>query len=570
MHLNLKAKDKHTYDAIVVGSGISGGWAAKELCEGGLKTLLLERGRDVQHVKDYPTATKAPWDFKHRGRVTPEELEKYPVQNRTGFTINEDTKHFFVNDLENPYLETKRFDWMRGYHLGGRSLMWGRQSYRYSDLDFEANAKEGIGADWPIRYKDLAPWYDHVERFAGINGERDGLEQLPDGVMQPPMPLNCIEEHVMTTLNARYPFKRIIKGRAAHLTQPTPEQTELGRASCQYRDLCMRGCPYGAYFSSQSATLPAARRTGNLTVRPHSIVNSVIYDETLDKATGVRVIDERTGEWLEFHAKVIFLNASTLGSTFILMNSTSRRYPHGLDESGQLGHNLMDHHFKVGADGLSEDFAGKYYYGRKPNGLYVPRFRNLGADKRDYLRGFIYEIYTNRQGWGKAIGAEGIGAEFKEAAARPGKWWVEFMAFGECLPYYENHVTLSRDKTDKWGQPVLKIDAEFKDNEHRMRVDMQNDAAEMLEAAGFRDVTPFDQPTYPGLGIHEMGTARMGRDPKTSVLNAWNQVHAARNVYVTDGACMTSTASQNPSLTYMALTARAAHHAVGVLKKGSV
>jgi choline dehydrogenase-like flavoprotein len=296
----------------------------------------------------------------------------------------------------------------------------------------------------------------------------------------------------------------------------------------------------------------------------------VIYDETRDKATGVRVIDERTGEWLEFYGKVIFLNASTLGSTSILMNSTSRRYPHGLDESGQLGHNLMDHHFKVGADGLSEDFAGKYYYGRKPNGLYVPRFRNLGADKRDYLRGFIYEIYTNRQGWGKAMGAEGVGADFKEAAARPGKWWVEFMAFGECLPYYENHVTLSRDKTDKWGQPVLKIDAEFKDNERRMRVDMQNDAAEMLEAAGFKDIAPFDQPTYPGLGIHEMGTARMGRDPKTSVLNGWNQVHAARNVYVTDGACMTSTASQNPSLTYMALTARAAHHAVGEMRKGSL
>jgi choline dehydrogenase-like flavoprotein len=570
MNINGKARQQQTYDAIVVGSGISGGWAAKELCEAGLKVLVLERGRNVEHVKDYPTATKAPWELPHRDRMPLDVLQNYPVQNRTGFAITESTHHFFVNDLENPYLEEKRFDWIRGYQVGGRSLMWGRQSWRWSDLDFEANAKEGIAVDWPIRYRDLAPWYDYVERFAGINGNRDGLPQLPDGIMQPAMPFNCIEQHVADTLNAKYGTKRVISGRAAHLTDPTPEQRELGRASCQYRDLCMRGCPYGAYFSSQSATLPAARRTGNLTLRPHSIVNSVTYDEQQQKASGVRVIDEQTGENLEFYSRVVFLNASTLGSTFILLNSTSSRFPNGMDDSGQLGHNLMDHHFKAGAHGTHGGFADQYYYGRKPNLLYVPRYRNFGSDRRDYRRGFIYEVYSTRESWGTALGADGFGAVFKDAATKPGKWWLEFMAFGECLPYYENKVSLSQEKKDKWGQPVLKIDAEFKENEQKMRVDMKNDAAQMLVDAGFSSIHPFDDPCYPGLGIHELGTARMGRDPKTSVLNGWNQVHACKNVFVTDGACMTSSASQNPSLTYMALTARAAHHAVEELKKQNI
>lgn len=567
MNLNLKAKPQHTYDAIVVGSGISGGWSAKELCELGLKTLVLERGRNIEHIKDYTTATKNPWDLPHRGRVSLEVAKNYPVQSRTGFTISEYTHQLFVNDLENPYIETSRFDWIRGYHVGGRSLMWGRQSWRLSDIDFEANLKEGIAVDWPIRYKDVAPWYSYVEKFAGINGNRDGLPQLPDGEMQPAMPFNCVEQHTVDTINRKYGTKRIISGRAAHITQPTPEQTALGRASCQYRDKCMQGCPYGAYFSSNAATLPAAKRTGNLTLRPHSIVNSVIYDEQKGKAVGVRVIDEQTGEWLEFYAKVIFLNASTLGSTFILLNSTSKRFPNGMDDSGQLGHNLMDHHFKAGANGIYEGFKDQYFYGRKPNMPYVPRFRNIGDDKRNYQRGFIYEVYSTRQNWNAAFGKEGFGAEFKEAATQPGDWWLEFHGFGECLPYYENYATLSKEKADKWGQPVLKIDARFRENERNMRIDMQNDGAQMLEDAGFVNIEKFDNECYPGLGIHEMGTARMGRDSKTSVLNGNNQVHACQNVFVTDGACMTSTAAQNPSLTYMALSARAAHHAAEELKK---
>ncbi|GAB3506741.1 GMC family oxidoreductase [Spirosoma knui] len=559
------------YDAIVVGSGISGGWSAKELCEKGLNVLLLERGRMIEHVSDYHTATKAPWEFPHRNQQMPDDLLKnYPVQNRTGFAITEATHHHFVNDLENPYVEEKPFDWIRGYQVGGKSLMWGRYSFRFSDLDFEANAREGIAVDWPIRYKDIAPWYDYVEKFAGIAGDRDGLPHLPDGQFQPALPDNCVEQHFRKTVNAQYADRKVISARAAHLTAPTKEQMALGRAKCQFRNLCMRGCPYGAYFSTQSATLPAARRTGKLTVRPHSIVNSLIYDERKGRATGVRVIDEQTSQWHEFQAKIIFLNASALGSTFILMNSKSNRFPNGMDDSGQLGHNLMDHHFHVGATADYKHDLDKVYYGRHPAGLYIPRFRNVGQDKQPFIRGYGFEVYTGRQNWEHAYGTDGFGADFKEQATQFGDWKITLDAFGECLPYYDNKVTLTDAVTDKWGQPVLKMDVHYRENESLMRSDAKEQAVLMLEKAGFSNIEGFDSQAHPGLSIHEMGTARMGHDPKSSVFNKWNQHHVVKNVFCTDGASMTSSPCQNPSLTYMALSARAADYAVRELKKGNL
>lgn len=566
MQFNSNGKAAVTYDAIVVGSGISGGWAAKELCEKGLKTLVLERGRDVKHP-DYPTAGLDPWDLENRDQLTPEELKDYEKQNRTGYTIRQSSKHWFVKDTENPYSEVKRFDWMRGYHVGGRSIMWGRQSYRFSDLDFEANAKEGIAADWPIRYADIAPWYDYVEKFAGISGSKDGLPHLPDGQFLPPMELNCLEQHVKKGIESNFKERRLLIGRVANLTQP-----HNGRGSCQYRNRCIRGCPFGAYFSSNAATLPAAEKTGNMTLRPFSIVNSIIYDPATRRAKGVRVIDAETNETHEFFAKVIFLCASTLGSTFILMNSKSASTPTGLgNSSGQLGHNLMDHHFRCGASGISEEFGDQFYKGRRANGIYIPRFRNLGDKdtKKDFLRGYGYQGAGSRESWMSSVAEMrvGAGAEYKDALLTPGPWQMGITAFGECLPYYENKVELTDEVRDKWGQPTLKFDAEWKENEHLMRKDMMEAAAEMLEAAGLKNVRMFDNNSWPGLGIHEMGTARMGRDPKTSVLNGYNQVHDAKNVFVTDGACMTSASCVNPSLTYMALTARAVDYAVNELKK---
>lgn len=565
MYFNTNGKDEVTYDAIVVGTGISGGWAAKELCEKGLKTLVLERGRMVRHG-EYPTAGLDPWDDEHRDAMSLEELKDYEKQNRTGYTMRQSSKHWWVNDRENPYTEIKRFDWMRGYHVGGRSLMWGRQSYRLADLDFEANAKEGIAVDWPIRYADLEKWYDHVESFAGISGQAEGIPHLPDGKFLPPMEFNCLEKHVKTRIESQFPGRKLTIGRVANLTQP-----HLGRGNCQYRNRCIRGCPFGAYFSSNASTLPAAEKTGNMTLRPFSIVHSIIYDEAKKKATGVRVIDAETLETHEFFGKVIFLCASALGSTQILLQSTSRRFPNGFgNDSGVLGQFLMDHHFRAGARGFSDEFEDQYYKGRRPNGIYIPRFQNLDEDsKRDYLRGFGYQGGASRSNWTTSIREMqiGVGKEFKESLFTPGPWEMGIMAFGECLPYADNKVTLNRDVLDKYGLPTLTMDAEFKENERKMRADMQNYAAEMLEAAGLRDVTTYDDQSWPGLGIHEMGTARMGRDPKTSVLNGWNQVHASPNVFVTDGACMTSAACQNPSLTYMALTARAADYAVQELTK---
>ncbi|MEK6476267.1 GMC family oxidoreductase [Catalinimonas sp. 4WD22] len=568
MYINAKAKQANTYDAIVIGSGISGGWAAKELTEKGLKTLVLERGRNVEHVKDYPTATKAPWELPHRDRVSPEEIaEHYPKQSRTGYTIRESSKHWFVKDSEHPYQENKRFDWMRGYHVGGRSIMWGRHSYRFSDLDFEANARDGYGVDWPIRYKDIAPWYDYAESFAGIQGQKEGLPQLPDGNFLPPIPMNCLEDHFRKSVKDKLGHVVTI-GRTANLTQ-----NHNGRTKCQFRNKCIRGCPYGAYFSSNAATLPAAAATGNLTVRPFSIATSIIYDPEKKRATGVRVVDQETMEDMEFYAKVIFVNASAVASTAILMNSKSDAFPEGMgNSSGELGHNLMDHHFRVGASGTYDGFGDKYYYGRRPTGFYIPRFRNVDkkSEQKDYLRGYGYQGGGSRDNWTAAVSELNFGAGMKDAIVQPGPWSLGMTAFGETLPYHENKMMLDYDNLDKWGQPTVRFDAEFKENEKAMRKDMEVAAAEMLEAAGMKNINTYDAGSWPGLGIHEMGTARMGRDPKTSVLNANNQLHDVPNVYMTDGACMTSAACVNPSLTYMALTARAADHAVNELKKMNV
>jgi choline dehydrogenase-like flavoprotein len=554
------------YDAIVVGSGISGGWAAKELTEKGLKVLLLERGPNVEHRTDYKTATLAPWEVPHRGRRTIQMLENHPNLRRD-YVLNELNLDWWAHESDSPYVEKKPFTWFRGYQVGGRSLLWGRQSYRIGDIDFEANLKEGIAVDWPIRYKDLAPWYSHVEKFAGISGNKDGLPQLPDGDFQPPMPLNCVEKDVAERVKKAFDGKRLVTiGRVANLTQPLE-----GRTQCQFRNKCSLGCPFGGYFSTQASTLPAAVKTGNLTLRPWSIVTKLIYDKDSKKATGVEIIDGEDNKTYEYKAKIIFLCASALNSAAILMRSATDIWPEGLgSSSGELGHNVMDHHFRLGANGIAEGYEDKYYFGRRPNGIYIPRFRNVNGDKRDYIRGFGYQGGASRSGWSRNVAEMGFGAPLKEALSEPGPWSMGMTGFGEILPYHENHIKLSKDVKDKWGIPVLEMDAEIKENEKKMRVDMMNDAAEMLEAAGLKNVKTFDSGYTFGQGIHEMGTARMGRDPKTSVLNGNNQVWDAKNVFVTDGACMTSAAAQNPSLTYMALTARAADFAVNELKKGNL
>lgn len=553
----------NVFDAIVVGSGISGGWAAKELTEKGLKVIMLERGRNIEHIKDYVNATKGPWEFPHRGGRTQQMIADYPVLKRD-YPLNETNLDYWVKDKECPYTETKRFDWYRGYHVGGRSLMWGRQSYRLSDIDFSANAKDGIAIDWPIRYKEMSPWYDHVEKFAGISGNRDGLEQLPDGQFLPPMEMNCVEKDVAARIKDHYKGSRLMTiGRTANITVP-----HNGRSQCQYRNKCWLGCPFGAYFSTQSSTLPAAMKTGNLTLRPFSIVTKLIYDKDKKRATGVEVLDAETNKTYEYKAKIVFLCASALNSTWVLFNSATDVWPGGLgSSSGELGHNLMDHHFRLGASGRAEGYDDKYYFGRRANGIYIPRFRNIGNDKRDYIRGFGYQGGASRQGWRRDIAEMSIGGDFKDALSEPGDWTIGITAFGETLPYHENKITLDKNTKDKWGLPVLNFDAEIRENEHKMRKDMMADAEEMLTIAGMKDVHTYDNGYALGQGIHEMGTARMGKDPKTSVLNAHNQVWDAPNVFVTDGACMVSAGCQNPSLTYMALTARAADFAVNELKK---
>ena len=553
----------NTYDAIVVGSGISGGWAAKELTEKGLKVLMLERGRDIEHVKDYVNANKESWDYPHRGERTQQMIKDYPALKRD-YPLNETNLDYWASDKDSPYTEIKRFDWFRGYHVGGRSLMWGRQSYRWSDFDFEANIKDGIAIDWPVRFKDIAPWYDHVEKFAGISGSRDGLPQLPDGQFMPAMDMNIVEKDVSARMNKHYnSFRKMIIGRTANITEPLP-----GRTNCQYRDKCWLGCPFGAYFSTQSSTLPAARLTGNLTLRPWSIVTKILYDKDKKRATGVEVLDAEDNKTYVYNAKIIFLNASTLNSAWVLMNSATDVWEGGLgSSSGELGHNIMDHHLGVGASGMVEGFEDKYLFGRRANGIYIPRYRNLFGDKRDYLRGFGYQGGAGRDGWGRNIPELNIGSEFKDALCEPGAWSMGIGGFGETLPYHENKITLDKTKKDKWGLNILAMDIEYKENEKKMRIDMQKDAEEMLTIAGVKNVKGWTGDGTLGRGIHEMGSARMGKDAKTSVLNSFNQVWDAPNLFVTDGSFMTSAACQNPSLSYMAFTARAADHAVSELKK---
>ncbi|MDR0793683.1 MAG: GMC family oxidoreductase [Chitinophagaceae bacterium] len=553
----------NVYDAIVIGSGISGGWAAKELTEKGLKVLMLERGQNIEHVKDYVNAKKGPWEFPHRGDKTQQMIKDYPVLNRD-YPLNETNLDWWASDKDSPYTEIKRFDWFRGYHVGGRSLLWGRQSYRWSDLDFEANAKDGIAIDWPVRYNEIAPWYDYVEKFAGISGNKDGVPHLPDGQFMPPMDMTVVEKDLKARVESFYKGQRhVIIGRTANITEPLP-----GRTNCQYRNKCWLGCPFGATFSTQSSTLPAAMKTGNLTLRPWSIVTKIIYDKDKKRATGVEVLDAETNKTYEYQSKIIFLNASTLNSAWVLFNSATDVWPGGLgSSSGELGHNLMDHHLGVGASGKVEGYEDKYTFGRRANGIYIPRFRNINGDKRDYIRGFGYQGGGSR-GRGAASAEEAaIGAAFKEALSVPGSWGIGIGGFGEILPYHDNVVTLDNTKKDKWGLNVLAIDAEWKDNERKMRVDMQNDAVEMLTNAGVKDVHGHEGDGTIGRGIHEMGTARMGADPKTSVLNKWNQIWDAPNVFVTDGSFMVSANCVNPSLSYMAFTARAADYAVSELKK---
>jgi choline dehydrogenase-like flavoprotein len=557
-NLNTKAKQNNTYDAIIVGSGISGGWAAKELCEKGLKVLLLDRGRNVVHG-DYPTATKQTWEFKHRLNLSKEDKEKNFVQSRH-YYFREDNKHFYINDQANPYEETKRFDWIRGNIVGGRSLLWARACYRWSDLDFNANAKDGHGVDWPIRYKDLAPWYDKVERFIGVSGNRDGIKVVPDGQFQPPFEMNCVEKNFKSQVEKNFADRKVIMGRTANLTQPVK-----GRGLCQARDLCHRGCPYGAYFSTNASTIPAAYATGNLTVRPHSLVTHVIYDEKKQKASGVEIIDTETKQTETFFAKIIFLNASTVATSFILLNSVSSRFPNGLGNgSDQVGRNLMDHHKGLSFSAQVEGFEDSYYYGRRPTSIYIPRFRNIKEQHPGFIRGYHFGAGASRP---PQAGDTPIGIELKEALTEPGPWQVYMYAFGECLPYADNRITLNRNKKDQWGQPIIAVDCEFKENEKAMHADISATGIEILEKAGYNNVSVRGSISFPGNANHEMGTARMGLDSKTSVLNKFNQMHEVPNVFITDGSCMTSGSCVNPSLTYMALTARACDYAVKQMKK---
>ncbi len=565
---------ENKFDAIVIGTGISGGWAAKELTEKGLKTLVLERGRMVRHIEDYPTMNMHPWEFEGGITKTQKIYKDHPKQTRTG-QITEHSKHFFVNDNDHPYNEAKPFNWIRGYHVGGRSLIWGRQTYRLSDLDFEANSKDGFGVDWPIRYKDISPWYDYVEEYIGVSGEKLGIAHFPDGKFLKPLDLNCAENYLKEKIAENYNDRVLTSARVAHITEGT--KPGLGRITCQNRNLCRRGCPYGAYFSSNSSTIPAAEATGNMTLRPHSIAYEIMYDENTKKATGVKVIDSETNLTYEYFSKVIFVCASTVGSTSILLQSKSNRFPNGMgNDSNELGHNLMDHHFVIGAGGYLDEFSDKTVYGRRPGGIFVPRFRNINDETKmkNFVRGYGYQGGGGRgiKPYDTVKELASFGSVFKNLLVDPGKWSAGLSGFGEILPNHENKMYLDYEKKDKWGLPTVTFDARLRENEFEMRKDMKQQAQEMMESAGFKGVYSYDGiDTYNfGHGIHEMGTARMGKDPKTSVLNGNNQIHSVKNVYVTDGSCMTSAGNQNPSITYMALTARAVSHAVEELKKMNI
>lgn len=565
-NLNLKATAANTYDAIVIGSGISGGWAAKELTEKGAKTLLLERGRNVEHITDYPTAQLNVWDLAHRDQLSQETLEANPIVGRC-YAYSEATRHFFVEDQVHPYGQDRPFDWIRGYQVGGKSLLWARHVQRWGTVDFEANLKDGYGVDWPIRYEDLAPWYSHVERFAGISGNRDGLPQIPDGEFQKPRELNVVEKHIKQAVENSFPGRNVISARTANLTEP------LNGRMCVNRNLCNRGCPLGGYFSTNSTTLPAAMATGNLTLRPDSVVSSIIYDETSGKARGVRVIDAQTLEETEYYSKVIFLNASTINSVLILLNSTSNRFPTGLgNDSGVLGKYMLFHNYRAGASGRMPQFNDHYVYGKRPAEGYIPRFRNFGSDQQKaFLRGYAFSLGAYREMEGQfGENDQPFGAAFKENIMKLGDWKVYMGGMGEVLPNEQNRVYLHPDKKDRWGIPQIVMDIGYQANDDAMAKDIQTTAAEMLEAAGAKDISMKDDYRNPGIDIHEMGGARMGRDPKTSILNGFNQLHGVKNVFVTDGASMASTACQNPSLTYMAITARAAHFAADEIKKGNL
>ncbi|MBE7177330.1 MAG: GMC family oxidoreductase [Mucilaginibacter polytrichastri] len=570
-NLNIDSIKDRTFDVIVIGSGISGGWAAKEFAEKGLKTLILERGRDVKHLKDYPTTNLYPYEFPHRGDVPYELAQSAPIINRC-YAFREDALHFFVKDKEHPYVQTKPFDWIRGYQAGGKSLMWARQTQRWSDFDFEGPARDGFAVDWPIRYKDIAPWYSYAEKFAGISGNKDGLKELPDGDFLPGFPLNAVEDYFKGKMKSKYSGSRhVISARCAHLSKPNPIHLEQGRSKCQNRTLCQRGCPFGGYFSSNSSTLPWAYKTGNATLRPHSVVTSVIYDKEKGKATGVKVVDAQSKEEIEYFAKVIFVNAAALNTNLLLLNSTSDRFPNGLgNDSGVLGKYVAFHNYSARINAEYEGLKEFKTDGRNPaGGGYIPRFRNVFKQETNFLRGYAAGFSAYRRG---DSDMSGVGTDLKENILNPklGNWGVGSHMMGETIPKESNFVALDKNQKDEWGVPLLNISVDYDDNDKKMKADYIEQLSEMFTAAGFTNIHVNDGSQAPGLDIHEMGGARMGHDPKTSVLNKWNQMHAVKNVFVTDGACMTSTSTQNPSLTYMALTARAADYAMSEMKKGNI
>jgi choline dehydrogenase-like flavoprotein len=567
VNINVKGVKENTYDAIVIGSGISGGWAAKELCEAGLKTLVLERGRNIEHLKDYPTMMKEPWEFEHRGRMSYQFYKENPlITKAAGF--GEDTAHFFIKDNDHPYVQEKPFDWIRGYQVGGKSIIWGRACQRWSNYEFEAPAKLGYGIDWPLRYSDVAPWYSHVEKFIGVCGNKDGVAAMPDGEFLPPFEFNCVEKHLKESYLKHYGNRYYVQGRWAHLSQPSEVHEKQGRGKCQARNLCMRGCPYGAYFSSVSCTLPWAASTGNLTVRPFSVVHSIIYDEQKGKASGVRVIDSNSKEVTEYFARIVFVNASALNSTLILLNSTSSRFPDGLgNDSGILGKYIGFHIYRGFIRASFEGFEDKYYYVRNPTEGIIANYRNLGKQEMDYVGGFTTFSGAYRTRGINDDEKPKVGADYKERLSVPGGWEAYMYMQGETVPKASNHVRLSKDKTDQWGIPLLVTSVGYDDNDEKMVKDFLQQGSEMLEKAGGKVLQATDNKQPPGLDIHEMGGARMGRDPKTSMLNEWNQLHHCKNVFVTDGACMTSTGNQSPSILYMTLTARAVDHAVKEINK---
>ena len=567
LHVNAKAQQQNTFDAIVIGSGISGGWAAKELCDKGMKTLVLERGRNVEHNKDYPTATKAPWEFKHRGQMSKQFLQENPlISKAAGF--GEDTAHFFIKDADHPYIQEKPFDWIRGYQVGGKSLTWGRACQRWSEYEFTSPVRYGYGEGWPIGYKEIDPWYSHVEKFIGVCGTRDGLESMPDGEYLPPFDFNCAESAIQEKVAKKYPDRHIVHARWAHLTEPKDIHIQQGRSKCQARNRCMRGCPFGGYFSSVSSTLPWAKRTGNLTVRPFSVVHSIIYDENKERAVGVRIIDTNTKESVDYFSKIIFVNASSLNSNLVLLNSVSKRFPNGLgNDSGTLGKYVAFHNYRASVNGIIDGMQEKYIYGRNPTEPIVANYRNLKKHEMDYVGGFTSFMGAYRMRSDGSMLEETIGAEFKKELSEPGIWGAYMYMQGETLMKEQNHVRLSTDKKDQWGIPLLITSVGYDDNDEKMIKDFLQQAEDMLETGGVKNLNSSDNHQAPGLDIHEMGGCRMGKDPKRSMLNEWNQLHQCKNVFVTDGAAMASTGNQSPSLLYMAMTARAVDHAVNELKK---